>query len=286
MQAREYCKQKVAASGSSFYYSFMFLPEAQNRAITAIYAFCREVDDIVDECHDVQIAEQKLSWWMDELNRVYSGNASHPVGQELQLAVTAFALRQEWFAEVISGMLMDLRYQGYEQFTDLQLYCHKVASVVGMLAATIFGYTDQNTLEYARNLGLAFQLINIIRDVGEDARRNRVYIAEADLAQFQINPQEILQRDIKDHAQFKHLLRKYAQMARDYYARALAALPNTDRAQQRSGLIMAKIYFCILDEIERSDFAVLEQKISITALRKLWIAWRTYRTEQKICHTV
>ncbi len=282
MNSRAYCQQKVASSGSSFYYSFLFLPDDKKRAITAIYAFCREVDDIVDECKDIQIAEQKLTWWTTEVQRIFTGNAQHPVGIELQHALQNFKLSRMWFDEVIQGMFMDLRYHGYHSFDDLKLYCHRVASVVGMMAATVFGYQDHQTLEYAKKLGLAFQLVNIIRDVGEDARRGRIYLAEEDLVIYNIKPQDILSLKIQDQAKFKELLTKYATLARSYYASAMQALPDVDRANQRSGLIMARIYFCLLDEIERSGFDVMPHKITITPLRKLWLAWRTYRQEKKL----
>jgi phytoene synthase len=281
--ANKYCENKVAASGSSFYYSFLFLPPEQRAAITAIYAFCREVDDIVDECSNPEIATQKIVWWAAEIDRVFNGNPQHPVGIALQEPIKVYNLQRIWFDEILQGMNMDLRYQGYQSMDDLHLYCHCVASTVGMLAASIFGYKNAQTMEYAKHLGHALQLVNIIRDIGEDARRGRIYIPEEKIAEFDLTPQEILQLDIKSPNKMTALLKHFAQLARDHYNSALKALPHEDRSTQRSGLIMAKIYFSILDEIERSNFAVLQQKISLTPLRKLWIAWRTWRTEKKLC---
>lgn len=282
-QAYDYCQSKVAASGSNFYYSFLFLPPEQRTAITAIYAFCREVDDIVDECSDKTIASQKLLWWSGEIDRIFNTTPQHPIGIALAPAVQKFGLQRLWFDEIIQGMAMDLRYQGYQTFDDLKLYCHCVASTVGMLAASIFGYTNPNTLEYAKKLGIAFQLVNIIRDIGEDARRGRIYIPEDELLAFGVTPQEILQFKIIEPKNFIALASKLATLARSYYSDALLALSAEDRSSQRSGIIMAEIYFCILTEIERSNFMVLDRKISITPLRKLWVAWRTWRYEKKLC---
>lgn len=281
--AQGYCRDKVAASGSSFYYSFMFLPPEQRASITAIYAFCREVDDIVDECTDKAIAKQKLLWWSTEVDRVFNGNPQHPVGIALYETIKRHKLQKQWFEEIIQGMAMDLQYQGYQTFDDLKLYCHCVASAVGMLAAAVFGYKNQTTLDYAKKLGIAFQIVNIIRDVGEDARRGRIYIPEEDLQAFGITPAEILELNIKHPERFKALLAKLATLARSYYTSALESLAKEDRAAQRSGLIMAKIYFSILDEIEKTNFNVLNQKIALTPLRKLWLAWCTWRAEKKLC---
>ncbi|HSX20777.1 MAG TPA: presqualene diphosphate synthase HpnD [Gammaproteobacteria bacterium] len=282
--AQEYCQNKAAASGSSFYYSFLFLPPEQRAAITAVYAFCREIDDVVDECSDTTVASTKLKWWASEIDRVFLGQPQHPVGVALHQALQKFPLQRIWFDQIMQGMTMDLHYQGYQTYEDLNLYCHCVASTVGMLAATIFGYKNPSTLEYAKQLGMAFQMINIVRDIGEDARRGRIYIPEEELAAFGISPADILQAKNSKSDKLHALLAKQAQLARDYYASALSLLAPEDRASQRSGLIMAKIYFTILSEIERANFAVLKHKISITPIRKLWIAWRSWHAEKKLCH--
>ncbi len=285
-QSDLYCKNKVALSGSSFYYSFLFLPPEQRTAITAIYAFCREVDDIVDDSTNPDIARQQLAWWHEEIQRVFDGNPQHPVGIALKSASHKFKLPKIWFDEILQGMQMDLDFQGYQTFADVKVYCHCVASTVGMLAASVFGYTNPKTLDYAKNLGLAFQLINIVRDIGEDARRGRIYIAEEELQNFGLQADDLLQVSKHDVQKVRPILGKLAQLARNYYAMAIQDLPNEDRQTQRSGLIMAKIYLTILTEIEKSNFAVLHQRISITPLRKLWIAWRTARTEKKLCQAL
>jgi phytoene synthase len=270
----QYCQDKAAKSGSSFYYSFLFLPPPKRRAITALYAFCREVDDVVDECHDAAVARTKLAWWRNEIVRVFADQPEHPVGQALAPLVGEFGLPAAEFEEIIAGMEMDLNYNRYADFEQLQLYCHRVAGVVGQLSARIFGYREAATATYAHHLGLAFQLTNIIRDVGEDARRNRIYLPLDELARYGVSEDDILNG--KDSDNFRKLMAFQAGRARQYYARAFAALPAVDRKDQRAGLIMAAIYQTVLDEVERDGYRVLNQRISLTPLRKLWLALKTW----------
>jgi phytoene synthase len=269
-----YCQEKAASSGSSFYYSFMFLPPERRQAITALYAFCREVDDVVDECHDVQVAQAKLDWWRNEVRQVYGGQPQHPVGQALQDIVQRFPLPMEQLLEIIDGMQMDLSQTRYLDWKALNLYCYRVASVVGLLSAEIFGYTNRQTLKYAHDLGLAFQLTNIIRDVGEDARRGRIYLPVDELQRFNVPARQIL--DAKHSDNFRELMAFQAARARQLYDQAFAQLPAEDRKAQRPGLIMAAIYRTLLDEIEADGFLVLDRRTSLTPLRKIWIAGRTW----------
>ncbi len=274
MTPEEYCQDKAASSGSSFYYSFLFLPANRRRAITALYAFCREVDDVVDECKDPQVAANKLVWWRKELDRLYAGQPQHPVTQALQAVLPEFSLPQEQLLEIIDGMEMDLQQTRYLDFTALSLYCYRVASVVGLLAADIFGYTDRQTLKYAHDLGMAFQLTNIIRDVGEDARRGRIYLPMDELKRFNVNVADIL--DARQSENFQKLMEFQIERAERYYAQALSQLPAVDRKAQRPGLVMAAIYRALLEEIKRDGCQVLRQRTSLTPLRKLWLAWRTW----------
>ena len=274
MTPDEYCQQKAAASGSSFYYSFLFLPPERRRAITALYAFCREVDDVVDEGMDPQLAAAKLAWWRAEVANLFAGNAQHPVTRALEPYGHNFGLTAERMNQIIDGMEMDLRQSRYLDWPGLEAYCYRVAAVVGLLAAGIFGYRDPRTLDYAKHLGIAFQLTNIIRDVGEDARKNRVYLPMEDLKRFGVPAADLLQA--RESSAFRSLMAFEAERARSYYQRALAALPAADRRAQRPGLIMAAIYRGLLDEIERDGFRVLSRRTSLTPLRKLWIAWRTW----------
>jgi phytoene synthase len=274
MTPDEYCQQKAAASGSSFYYSFLFLPPERRRAITALYAFCREVDDVVDECTDEQLARTKLAWWRVEVGKLYQGEPHHPVTRALQPFLAAFDIRELHLGEIITGMEMDLSQSRYLDFAALERYCYHVAGAVGLLAAGIFGYTNPRTLDYAKNLGTAFQLTNIIRDVGEDARKNRIYLPMDELKRFGVPAADIL--GARDGENFRRLMQFQASRAKEYYERAFAALPPEDRKSQRAGLIMAAIYRATLDELERDGFKVLTQRTSLTPLRKLWLAWKTW----------
>jgi len=273
MNPDDYCQEKCAASGSSFYYSFLFLPAERRRAIMALYAFCREVDDVVDECQDVALASTKLAWWRQEIGRVANGQPTHPVGLALQAASARFNLPTEQLLEIVDGMEMDLQQTRYLDFKGLSLYCYRVASVVGLLAAEIFGATDRQTRKYAHDLGMAFQLTNIIRDIGEDARRGRIYIPMDELKQFDVPAADILNARYSDN--FTALMKFQTGRAEKYYEQAIAQLPAVDRRSQRPGLIMAEIYRTLLDEIRREDFQVLHQRIALTPVRKLWIAWKT-----------
>jgi len=270
----EYCQQKAAASGSSFYYSFLFLPPERRRAITALYAFCREVDDVVDECSEPQLAHAKLAWWRAEIANLFAGNPQHPVTRALAPAIGQFGISSERLNEIIAGMEMDLTQTRYLDFAALERYCYHVAGAVGLLAAAIFGYRDARTLEYARQLGTAFQLTNIIRDVGEDARKSRIYLPLEDLRRHGVSAADILAR--RHSEAFVALMREQARRAESFYARAMQALPAVDRRAQRPGLIMAAIYRALLSEIERDGFKVLAQRVSLTPMRKLWIAWKTW----------
>ncbi len=270
----QYCEDKAAKSGSSFYYSFRFLPEDRRRAVTALYAFCREVDDVVDECHEERVARLKLAWWRSEVERLYTGSPEHPLGQALLPHVRALDLPQGQLLEIIDGMEMDLDQARYASFRDLQLYCYRVAGVVGQLCAQIFGYQDRQTLKYAHDLGIAFQLTNIIRDVGEDARRGRIYLPVEDLQRFNVPADDIL--NYRETPAFRELMLFQIERAEQFYTQALAQLPKVDRKPQRPGLMMAAIYRATLDEIRRDGAEkVLNQRLSLTPIRKLWLAWKT-----------
>ena len=274
MTPDQYCQEKCAASGSSFYYSFLFLPAERRQAIMALYAFCREVDDVVDECNDVSLASTKLAWWRQEVQRIADGNPQHPVGLALKKVAPGISLPTEQLLEIIDGMEMDLQQSRYLDFKGLSLYCYRVASVVGLLAAEIFGYTDRQTQKYAHDLGMAFQLTNIIRDIGEDARRGRIYIPMDELKQFNVPAADILNGKYSDN--FTALMQFQYERAEHYYEQAFAQLPAIDRKNQRPGLIMAAIYRTLLAEIKDENFRVLHQRISLLLMRKLWLAAKTW----------
>jgi len=272
MTPQQYVQDKAAASGSSFYYAFLFLPKPRRAAITAFYAFCREVDDVVDEVEDPAIARTKLAWWQGEVACAYAGEPSHPVMKALMPLAAGHGIEARHLQAVIEGCQMDLEQTRYLDFPGLHRYCHLVAGIVGEVSARIFGQSQPQTTEYAHKLGLAFQLTNIIRDVGEDALRGRIYLPVNELQQFDVKAHEILKRTYSDR--FVALMRFQAERAHRCYDEALALLPEPDRRAQKAGLMMASIYRTLLREIERDNFQVLHQRVSLTPLRKLWLAWR------------
>ena len=278
MTPQQYVQDKTAASGSSFYYAFLFLPPARRAAITAFYAFCREVDDVVDEMRDVQIAATKLAWWRQEIARSFAGQPSHPVTLALLPLAAQYQVTAEHLTAVIDGCQMDLDQTRYLDYAGLARYCHLVAGVVGEVAARIFGHSQPQTIAYAHKLGLALQLTNIIRDVGDDARRGRVYLPLSELQQFDVKAHELLKREAPwgYSPRFNALMRFQAERAHRSYAESFALLPEADRATQKPGLMMANIYQALLREIEADGFQVLHQRTSLTPLRKLWIALATH----------
>ena len=278
MTPQQYVQDKAARSGSSFYYAFRFLPPPRRAAITAFYAFCREVDDVVDEMRDPGIAATKLQWWRQEVRAAFEGHPTHPVLQALMPCTGPHGIEAGHLLAVIDGCQMDLEQTRFLDFPTLERYCHLVAGVVGEVAANIFGRTQAQTVDYAHRLGLAMQLTNIIRDVGDDARRGRIYLPLSELQRFDVKAHEILRRDAPwgYSERFDALMRFQAARAHALYDEALALLPAADRVAQKPGLMMANIYRTLLREIETQDFQVLHQRTSLTPLRKLWIATRTH----------
>ena len=272
MSPQDYVQQKAAASGSSFYYAFLFLPKVRRAAITAFYAFCREVDDVVDEITDPGVAQTTLAWWRSEVAQAFAGNPTHPVMLSLMPLAADHGIEARHLLAVIEGCQMDLEQTRYLDFPGLQRYCHLVAGVVGEVAANIFGQTQPQTTQYAHTLGLAFQLTNIIRDVGEDALRGRIYLPVSELQQFDVKAHEVLQRVHSER--FVALMRFQADRAHRLYDQAMSLLPEADRRTQKPGLMMASIYRTLLREIEADNFQVLNQRVSLTPLRKFWLAWK------------
>jgi len=272
MDAFAYCEERLARSRSSFTYSFRVLPAPRRRAMTALYAFCREVDDVVDEVSDPAVARIKLAWWRREVGAVFDGVPQHPVALALKEVVGAYGLPRADFDAIIDGMVMDLDQNRYQDFASLGRYCHRVAGVVGLLSARIFGFRESLTLDYAHELGVAFQLTNIIRDVGEDAQRNRIYLPQDEMQRFGVADADIFARRVTNA--FCQLMAFQVERARGFYAKALALLPSRDRRAQRPGLVMAAIYRALLTEIERDGYRVLDRRTSLAPVYKAWIAWR------------
>mgnify|MGYP000302486970 CR=1 FL=1 len=282
MTPEQYCQDKAASSGSSFYYSFMALAANQRRAIIALYAFCREVDDVVDNPGEIQIKQIKLQWWRTEIDQLFAGQAQHPVTRALTPVLEQFDLPEEYFLEIIDGMEMDLQQQRYESFKSLSLYCYRVAGVVGLMAAEIFGYEDRRTLKYARDLGMAFQLTNILRDVHEDAQLGRIYLPAEDLQRFSVSEKDILAGHASPN--FQQLMQFECDRAKQYYHSAFEYLPEQDRFNQRCGLIMAAIYRAVLDKMEKNHFPVLTGRVRLSNAHKLWLALATWLREWRRHH--
>ena len=272
MNPQQYVKDKAAASGSSFYYAFLFMPAERRAAITAFYAFCREIDDVVDDMVDAGVAQSKLAWWRGEVANAFAGQPSHPVMHALMPHTARFAIHAAPLLSVIEGCEMDLTQTRYLDYPNLQRYCHLVAGVVGEVAAHIFGQTQPATTDYAHKLGEALQLTNILRDVGEDAMRGRIYLPVNDMQRFDVKANEILERKYSER--FTALMQFQAARAHARYDEALALLPAEDARAQKPGLMMASIYRALLREIERDNFQVLHQRVALTPLRKFWLAWK------------
>ena len=278
MTPQQYVQDKAAGSGSSFYYAFLFLPPSRRAAITAFYAFCREVDDVVDETLEPSVAAAKLQWWRQEVTQAFNGQPSHPAMNALMPLAPRFGIAPAHLLAVIEGCQTDLDQTRFLDYPALQRYCHLVAGVVGEVAANIFGRTEAATVLYAHQLGLAMQLTNIIRDVGDDARRGRIYLPLSELQRFDVKAHELLKREAPwgYSDRFQALMRFQAERAHTAFEAAMQLLPPADRAAQKPGLMMANIYRTLLREIESQGFAVLHQRTSLTPLRKLWIATRTH----------
>lgn len=276
MLALDYCHQKAAESHSSFLSGFRFLSVEKRNAITVLYAFCRELDDVVDGCTDPNVAQITLNWWRSDLEKVFNNEMpEHPVHQALKDIRASFDLPKNEFEALIDGMQMDLEQARYGSFDELKLYCHRVAGVVGRLIARILGFSNPQTLEYTEKMGLALQLTNIIRDVGEDARQGRIYLPIEEMQKFDVPANVIMQCKPTDN--FARLMQFQVDRARETYREAMLLLPAADKKSQKVGLIMAAIYYALLNEIDRDGAQnVLTYKIAIPSPRKKRIALKTW----------
>lgn len=271
MTPQEYCKQKTKESHSSFLSAFIFLKKEKREALTALYAYCREVDDIADECLDHEIASKKLNWWREEVERLFKGAPQHPVSKALHPFLSHFNLSKNYFIEIIDGMEMDVKFNRYESFEQLELYCYRVASCVGILSAHIFGFKNKDTLNFAKNLGIALQLTNIIRDLGEDARRGRIYIPLDELKKLGVSEEEII--SLKNSEKIKILVQNQSDRAKKFYDLASKTLPIEDKKSQKISLVMGNIYYVLLKEIVKDNpEKILNQKTILPGFRKMRIS--------------
>jgi phytoene synthase len=269
MTPDQYCQQKAAQSGSSFYYSFLFLPPERRRAITALFAFCREVDDVVDECTDAGVARVKLAWWRNEVATVYAGAPQHPVAQALVPVVRTFNLPQPRLQEIIDGMEMDLTQRRYADFAALKLYCFRVASVVGLLSAEIFGYS--NWTAYAENLGMAFQLTTSATSAKTRAATVYIYRSTSSRATTSRCPTSCLRERATASADlwsFRSNARSATIATHSGYCqpRIASPAPRLDHGRDLSDFARRNPHGWL---------GALTQRTSLTSLRKLWIAWLT-----------
>jgi len=278
MDPHDYCQEKVAAAGSTLYYSFLFLPDERRRPLIALHAFADEIRAAVDGVSEPEAARMKVAWWRAELERLYAGSANHPVARALAPEVEHLGLEPADLEAPLAAADMDLEHGRYPDFAALERYCHLRAAVSGPLAARVTGYRDARTLDYARLLGTALALTRILCEVRADASRGRIYIPAEDLAEHGVRPAELAHGHTPGHV--RRLLQSQARRARDCFERALATLPAVDRHAQHGGVIRARIALALLDEIERDGYRVLEHRVALTPLRKLWIAWRTARAGQ------
>ena len=275
MNPEQYCFQKTQSSKSSFALGFLFLTKQKKTSLTALYAFCREVDDIADECKEYEIGKSKLDWWRLEIDRLFEKNPQHPVSKALLPHLTTYDLSKEYFIEIIDGMEMDLNFNRYENFKQLQLYCYRAASVVGLLSARIFGFTNKDTLKYAHDLGIALQLTNIIRDLGEDARRGRIYVPLDLLNEFKLTEDDIL--SCKKNRKLALLVKHLGDQANSFYQSAMSRLPKEDKRRQIPGLIMGNIYYALLAEVvSNQPDNILNIKTLLPPVRKIIIAISTF----------
>ncbi|MFQ6023052.1 MAG: presqualene diphosphate synthase HpnD [Acidiferrobacterales bacterium] len=280
MTPAEYCEQKVRPRGSTFYYSSLFLPLEKREAVTSLHAYCREVGEVTDECHEPAVARIKLEWWRQEIDNTFRGKPTHPICKALVSTVHTYGMPKDHFLEFIDGVEMDLNQGRYNTFGELTSYCQRVGAVMGLLSTPILEYTDPTTLQCARELGIALQLTEILLDVRKHARRNHVYIPIEDLTRFDVPVADIMNGI--ETSNFRSLIAFEMERIEHHYACAIERLPKNDRLRQLPALIMAAIYRATLDEVRKDGYRILNHSIALTPVRKFWIAYKTRRQERRL----
>ena len=270
--AYAHCAGVSHASGSSFLAAFWLFPREQRRALHAIYAFCRAADDIADDPEVQSDRSLLLARWKCLLDDAYLGRSQHPVGIALGHAVARFALPKQWFLDLLAGIEADLRGAPIERFSELEHYCYCVASTIGLLVVGVRGLHSPATHSYAVNMGIAVQLTNVLRDVGEDAAAGRVYLAREDLDRLGIAPELLARRQKSEDLRLLFAL--YAERARIRYERAQAALPAELRPKLRPVEAMGAIYRDLLDTLQARGFPCLEPSLRLSRARRVAIAAR------------
>ncbi|KAF0247783.1 MAG: phytoene synthase [bacterium] len=261
-------------SKTNFYYSFLFLPKLKRQAIETVYAFCRLVDDIVDEDIKVDNAQTELELWRIEIKQCFTGNPTTSLGKSLKEVITHFPIKQEYFQDLITGMEMDLNKCRYSSFEELEKYCYHVAGVIGLMCIEIFGYKEASTKEYAINLGKALQLVNIARDLKEDATRDRVYLPQDEMLKFGYSEQELLGSTYND--KFIALMLNHCQRAQSFFQKAQNSLSPNDRGGMFAAEIMGAIYYRILEKITAESYNVFDKRIRLSSLEKAFVALQAW----------
>lgn len=279
MTPDDYCANLIGGRGSSFYYSLMFLPLSMRRAANAVYAFVHETNAIADECHDPSVARIKLEWWREEILRTYAGAPRHPVTQALAPVIAAHAFERVHFLTLLAATETTLGRMRIEKFESLRDHCQHIGSTPALLTATVFGITDPATRLYAETLGVALRLTEILSNLGQDVRHDRLYLPAEDLGRFDVTETDILA--CRHTPAFEALMAFQTERALRHYDQALGQLPPVDHTHQLPGLIMTAIARTHLDEVRRDGFRVLERRLALPPLRKLWIAWKTRARERR-----
>lgn len=266
-------------SRTNFYYSFSFLPRAEREAIHTVYAFCKHIDDIVDENPTTDTAKvlekrERLQWWRQQIDALYAGESTHAVVATLGPVVRSFSIPKQYFLTLIDGCERDLIQRRYETFDELKDYCYSVAGIVGLISIEIFGYKYEQTKEYAVNLGYALQLTNILRDIKHDKDRGYVYLPKADMAKFKYTEADLL-NEVYDE-RFVNLMEYEARRAREYFNKARAALRSDERITMFAAEIMDAIYYRILEKIELKNYDVFRHRVRVSTIHKVWIAIKLY----------
>ncbi|HZI92629.1 MAG TPA: presqualene diphosphate synthase HpnD [Patescibacteria group bacterium] len=271
---QRFATRVTRASGSNFYYSFLFLPRAQREGIHAIYAFCRVVDDSVDSAGSALEAANRVAFWRGELAACYGGVPTHPIARSLASHLRSWPIRRQNLEEIIDGVAMDVTPRRYATFDELQGYCYRVASAVGLVCIEVFGYTRPEAREYASALGLAFQMTNILRDVRADALRGRIYLPTEETRRFGCPDEDLLAG--RPTPAFVSMMRFQVERAKGLFAKAESLFPREDRSTLFAAEIMGSIYAAILEKIERRGYDVLREKVTLSKPGKLLIATRCY----------
>lgn len=271
-QSYAWCERLARREAGNFYHAFRILPADQRRAMCALYAFMRIADDIADGPGEVFDRRQQLDTWKQQLDAAVAGQDSHPLHPALRHTLQQYQVPKRYLEEVLEGVAMDLDTDRYETFTDLYGYCYRVASAVGLACIHIWGFTGEQAKQYAEAAGIALQLTNILRDLGEDAERGRIYLPREDLERFGYN-EECLTLKVRDE-RFRELMRFEAARAESYYEEGEQLVGSLWPAGRAVFLVMLRTYRGLLHAIVRRDYDVFSSRVRLSRLYKLWLAAR------------